>query len=625
MTKSDALTNDKYKQAEALLRSNRLREARELYQEICSLNKENADLWLVLGSLNGRLGDATAAEACMRNAIALRPNWAIAHFNLGISLRDQRRLAEATEAFRTAIQLKPDYADAHNAIGYVLAVQGQGPAAEQHFRRAVALNPRFADAHNNLGNVLRAQSRNDEAIASYRNAVEAQPDHIDAMLNLASLLGKMIRIEEAIEWDRRILALRPDFAEAHYHLGNSLLGVDKLEEAVECFRTAQRIKPDFTEAIGAEAQTLQKLGRYDESCEHILPALERGVKSADIVVALAAVAKRLGRREETMALAEEMLRQDKLSDDEKRQLHFVAGKLDDELERYQEAFEHFHRANALYRERFSREAHGKMVDDTIALFQPYRMRNMPKAKITSDRPVFIVGMPRSGTSLVEQILASHPRIFGAGELNDINQYANGMQARLGAVTPYPACLGWVTQTVLDSLAQQYLDRLLTMEKTAARVTDKMPHNFLHLGMIAMLFPSARIIHTMRDPMDTCLSIYFQQFNELHPYAHNLSDLGYYYRSYEKLMTHWRSVLDLPLLEVRYEELVADPDTWIPRLVEFCGVEWDERCLQFHKTKRAVNTPSTEQVREPMYSRSVGRWRHYETQLEPLRIALEQKV
>ncbi|HYA20273.1 MAG TPA: sulfotransferase, partial [Burkholderiales bacterium] len=352
---------------------------------------------------------------------------------------------------------------------------------------------------------------------------------------------------------------------------------------------------------------------------------ERGLKSASIVVALAAVAKGIDRREETTVLAEEMLRQNTSSDDERRQLHFAAGKLYDELERYPEAFEHFRQANASYRGRFVREEHGKMVNDAIALFQPERMRNMPRAKITSDRPVFIVGMPRSGTSLVEQILASHPHIFGAGELNDINQYANGMQARLGAAVPYPACLGWVTQTVLNGLAQQYLDRLLAMDKTAVRVTDKMPHNFLHLGMIAMLFPGARVIHTMRDPMDTCLSIYFQQFNELHPYAHNLSDLGYYYRSYEKLMTHWRSVLDLPLLEVRYEELVAEPRVWIPRLVEFCGVEWNDRCLQFHETKRAVNTPSTEQVREPMYSRSVGRWRHYEAQLDPLKIALEQQV
>lgn len=625
MTESDALTNDRYKQAEALLRSNRLHEARELYRHICSHDKKNADLWLTLGALNGRLGDPTAAETCIRNAIALRPDSAVGHFNLGISLRDQRKFSEATEAFRTAIRFKTDYTDAHNAIGYLLALQGQVPEAEQHFRQAIALNPRFADAYNNIGNVLRVQSRNDEAIASYRKAIEIQPDNIDAMLNLASLLGKMTRIEEAIEWDRRILALRPNFAEAHYHLGNALLGVDRLEEAVECFRNARRIKPDFIEATGAEAQALQKLGKYDESCECILPALERGVKSAAVVVALANVSKRLDRQEETITLIEEMLQQHSLPDNDKQQLHFAAGRLYDEFERYQEAFEHYRRANAMYRARFPREEHDRMVNNTIATFRPDRMRSLPKAQTTSDRPVFIVGMPRSGTSLVEQILASHPHIFGAGELNDINQYANGLQVRLGAAAPYPACLGEMTPAVLNSLAQQYLDGLLALDKTAVRVTDKMPHNFLHLGLIAMLFPGARIIHTMRDPMDTCLSIYFQQFNDLHAYARDLSDLGYYYHSYEKLMQHWRSVLDLPLLEIRYEEVVADPNTWIPRMVEFCGVEWDERCLQFHKTKRAVNTPSTEQVRQPLYSRSVGRWRHYETQLEPLRIALEQKV
>lgn len=625
MPKSNALTTDKYKQAKVLLQANRIREARDLYQEICHLDKENADVWLVLGALNGQLGDPASAELCARKAIALNPNMANAHLNLGISLREQRKITQATEAFRTAIKLKPDYAAAHNAIAHAFAVQRQGSAAEQHFRRAVALNPGFADAHNNLGNILRANSRNDEAIASYRKAVEVQPNHIDAMLNLASLLAMMTRIEESIEWDRKILALRPNFAEAHYHMGNALLGLDRLEEAVECFRSAQRIKPDFTEATGAEAQALQKLGRFDESCECILPALERGKKSAAVIVALAAVAKRVDRREEALALAEEMLQQNGLPDNDRQQLLFAAGKLYDDLEHYQEAFEHYRQANALYRGRFAREEYSRILNDSIVLFRPDRMDRLPKARVVSDRPVFIVGMPRSGTSLVEQILASHPRIFGAGELNDINQYANGMQARLGSAAPYPACLGGITQAVQDNLATQYLDRLLTMDSTAARITDKMPHNFLHLGMIAMLFPGARIVHTMRNPMDTCLSIYFQKFNNLHAYANNLSDLGFYYQTYEKLMTHWRSALDLPMFEIQYENLVTDPDTWIPRLVEFCGVEWDDQCMRFHETQRTVNTPSNEQVRIPMYSRSVERWRHFEKQLEPLRVALAQRV
>jgi len=625
MPKNDVLISDKYNQAKALLQANHLREARDLYHEICLLDKENADSWLILAALNGQLGDPAAAETCAQNVVLLRPERADAYFNLGIALREQHRPADAIKAFRKAIQLKSDYTDAHNAIAYVLAIEGQNSEAEHHFRQAVTLNPSFADAHNNLGNILRAGLRNEEAITSYRKAIEAQPDHVDAMLNLASLLSKMTRIEEAIEWDRRILALRPDFAGAHYHLGNLFLGIDKLNEAVECFRNAQHIKPDFIDATGAEAQALQKLGRFDESYECILPALERGKKSTAVVVALAAVAKRFGRREEALALAEEMLRQSEMSNDDRQQLHFAAGKLYDDLERYQEAFEHYRQANALAHGRFVREEYTRILNDSVALFQPDRMHRLPKAQDVSDRPVFIVGMPRSGTSLVEQILASHPKIFGAGELNYINQYANGMQNRLGAAAPYPACLAGITQTILDDIVKQYLDRLLTMNSAAVRVTDKMPHNFLHLGMIAMLFPGARIIHTIRNPMDTCLSIYFQKFNNLHAYANNLSDLGFYYRAYEKLMAHWRSVLEIPLLEVHYEDLVTDPEIWIPRLVEFCGVEWDEQCMRFHETTRTVNTPSSEQVREPMYSRSVGRWRHYETQPEPLRFTLEQDV
>lgn len=623
MTQGEGSTGEKQAQAEALLRANRLHEARDLYQDVCDLEPDNADLWLRLGAINGQLADPAAAEACIRNALALRPDMAAAHFNLGIALRDQKRPGKAVKAFQAAIEINPDYAEAHNAMGYVLAVRGEIPAAERCFRQAIGLDPRLADAYTNLGNVLRAQSRRDDAVVVYRKALAVQPDNLDALLNLTSLLSTLNRFDEAINYGRRILALRPDFAQAHYHLGNTLIGANRLEEAVECLRSAQRVKPDFIEATGLEAQALQKLGRYEEAAECLLAALDRGVRSAAIIVALAAVAKRLERREQAISLAEDLLAEGKLSDDDKQQLHFAAGKLHDELERYQEAFEHYRRANALYRGRFSRAQLGQVVDASIALFQRHRMSTLPKSRSRSDRPIFIIGMPRSGTSLVEQILASHPSVFGAGELNDINQYANGMQVRLGSALPYPACLGEMPPDLPETLAGQYLDRLRALDPSALRVVDKMPHNFLHLGLIALLFPGARIIHIRRDPMDTCLSIYFQRFNDLHAYAHDLSDLGYYYSAYERLMTHWRSVLELPLLEIRYEDLVAEPHTWIPRLVEFCGLEWDEKCMRFHETRRVVNTPSTEQVREPLYSRSVGRWRHYAEQLEPLRSWLEK--
>jgi len=622
MPDDNELTKKWRSEAQSLLRANRFDDARAFYRQICDAEPEDADAWHVLGSVNGILGDHAAAEKCFRRVIALCPDRSEGHFNIGISLRNQNRTEEAAMAFRAALKHNPDYAEAHNALGYVLTIGGQRPAAEQHFRRAIALNPGLPDPQVNLGNLLRTQNQNEEALACYRRAIEARPDHADAMISLSVLLSKLMRIEEAIEWDRRILALYPDRAEVHYHLGNALLGLNKVEDAVASFHTAWQIRSDFAEAAGAEAQALQKLGRFEESAQCIRAALDRGQRSAALVVALAVVSRRLGQRAETIALAETMLARDKLSGDDARQLHFAAGKLHDELEHYAEAFEHYRQANALHHRRFARDAHDRLVNDSIRFFDPDRIRNMPRSRNHSERPLFIVGMPRSGTSLIEQILASHARIFGGGEMNIINQYANGLQARLGADAPYPSCLGAVTPAALDEMASEYLDRLHVMDQAAVRVTDKMPHNFLHLGMIAMIFPRTRVIHVVRDPMDTCLSIYFQPFNELHAYACDLADIGYYY-AYEKLMAHWRRALDVPIFEIRYEDLVADPDQWIPRLVEFCGVEWDDRCMRFYDTDRAVNTPSYEQVRQPLYARSVGRWRHYEKQLEPLRTALHR--
>ena len=622
MRKNQTSSNEKYNRAWDLLRANQLQEARVLFNELCVLDQQNEGLWLILAGLNGSLGDAITAETCARKAVALSPENADAHFNLGIALREQKKFAQSVASFETAIKFDPNSARNFNALGCVLLMQGHISSAEEKLRQAINIDPRFADAHNNLGNIFRTTHRNDEAIASYRTAVEIQPDHVNYMLNLSTLLSDRGKIEEAIEWDQRILALRPEFAEAHHHLGNLFLGVDRLEEAIECFRRARSIKPDFVEAYGAEAKTLQKLGRYEQSCEFIRTALESGRQSATLIAALAAVSGHLGRREETARLAEEMLRQGGLAAKDKQELHFVAGKLYDEMESYQQAFEHYRQANALYRGRFSRETHSRVIDGSIAFFQPERIQKLPTAERVSDRPVFIVGMPRSGTSLVEQILASHPLFHGMGELNNINNYANEMSARIGSPAPYPDCLGQATQAIIDDLAGQYLDHLLELDRTAVRVTDKMPHNFLHLGMISILFPGARVIHTRRDPMDTCLSIYQQKFNERHAYAHDLSDQGFYYRSYEKLMEHWHKVLDLPVLDVQYEDLVTDPDDWIPRLVEFCEVEWDDRCMQFHESPRPVNTPSSEQARQPIYSSSAGRWHRYEPHLKALKIALD---
>ena len=279
--------------------------------------------------------------------------------------------------------------------------------------------------------------------------------------------------------------------------------------------------------------------------------------------------------------------------------------------------------NGLYRRAaYDPAAFEHLTGPQIDYFTRERVRAMPKATLRSDKPVFIVGMPRSGTSLVEQILASHPAVHGAGELDFIHHIWVGMLGMLGSnFGKYPKCLDNLTTEQVDGMADVYLSPLVAMKPDAVRITDKMPLNFLHLGLIASLFPSARIIHCRRDPMDTCLSCFMTHFNYPQPFQHDLEHLGHFYRLYEKLMGHWKTVIDLPMLEVSYEEVVADPEAQSRRMVEFLGLPWNDDCLKFHQTKRPCATASVMQVRRPVYGSSVGRWRHYEKHLGPLKSAL----
>jgi hypothetical protein len=265
-------------------------------------------------------------------------------------------------------------------------------------------------------------------------------------------------------------------------------------------------------------------------------------------------------------------------------------------------------------------AHQAGVDQLIRTFDAVYFRRVRGFGISSELPLFIVGMPRSGTTLVEQIVASHPQVFGAGELRDVERIALSLAAHLGNDVGYPSCLAKAPAEAVRAMAERHLHRLTALAGGSVRIVDKMPTNYLHLGLIATLFPQARIIHCRRGPLDTCVSCYFSYFRGL-PFAWDLEELGRYHRSYDSLMAHWKAVLPLPVLDVSYEELVDNQEAISRRLMEFCGLDWDERCLAFHETPRPVHTASTMQVRQPIYKSSVGRWRRYEAHLQPLVRAL----
>jgi hypothetical protein len=305
----------------------------------------------------------------------------------------------------------------------------------------------------------------------------------------------------------------------------------------------------------------------------------------------------------------------------REQLHLTLGKLYDRLGDYDKAFEHVQRGNEQRACKFDMNEFVASIQALIDAYSPRFMATAPRSGITSERPVFIVGMPRSGTTLTEQILARHPDVYGAGELSNINRIPSLLGTLLGGNTIYPYNITGLTTEILNTLGRQYLDFLDTLDRSAKRVTDKMPHNFMAMGLIALLFPRARIVHCRRDPRDNCLSIYFQNFSDMHTYSNSLADIGLYYRHYEKLTAHFRRVVDIPILEFQYEELVADQEGMTRKLVEFAGLPWDERCLQFHEADRFVATPSYDQVSRPLYSSSTGRWKRYEKHLGPLLEAL----
>ena len=309
---------------------------------------------------------------------------------------------------------------------------------------------------------------------------------------------------------------------------------------------------------------------------------------------------------------------EKLSNYEQVSLHFGLGRLLDAADRYEEAFAHYRQGNTLKHEVFSPADHARYVDDIIATYNSDFMAKAPRANNDSTRPLFIIGMPRSGTTLVEQILVSHPQVAGGGELTFMNDIVRELPSLLGVSAPYLQSLAALTAEVCDRASRYYLDRIATISSDARYVTDKMPGNFMYLGLIALLFPRARIIHCGRDPLDTCLSCYFQYFPAGHPYAYDLDHLGGYYRQYQRLMQHWRTVIRLPMLEVQYQDLVADQERVSREIIAFCDLPWDERCLRFHETGRVVHTLSYDQVRQPLNQRSVGRWRHYDRFLAPLK-------
>jgi tetratricopeptide (TPR) repeat protein len=563
----------------AMLEAGRHADLEYAAAELLKQYPDNGVLWQLLGA-SRRARDIDALPA-LRRAAELLPLDAAAHNNLANALSSTGRLDEAMASYRRALELRPGFLEAHYNLGHALADSGKLEPAIDSYRRAVEINPGFAGGWRSLGVVLRDLDRLEEAVACYRRALALEPDDAQLHRDLGLALRLQGRTEEAEQSCRRALELDPSSAATVVVLAEAQADLGRFQQAEALYRRATALEPEGPEAWAGLAR-LRPMTPADAGW------LAEAQRIAD---------SGLPPRREVP-------------------LRYAIGKYFDDTQGYAQAFENFHRANELtksYRAPHDRDALRRGIDAVIGQHDPgwlqRRRAAVREADAQSMRPVFIVGMLRSGTSLAEQILASHPQVYGAGELTFWSRAA----ARLRVA-------GESGARELEGLARDYLAQLGALARDAQRVIDKMPGNFQHLGLIHAALPNARIIHMQRDPIDTCLSIYFQHFEATHSYATDLEDLAHAYRQYRRVMRHWRQLLPREvLLEVAYEDLVQQQERWSRRMLEFIGLDWDPRCLQFERTERTVITASKWQVRQKINVASVARWRHYEKCIAPLRV------
>ena len=594
-------------------RAGRLAAAAAGYRQVLSKAPDDPDALHLLGLVALDQGEPARATALIQQAISHAPRYAAAHSSLGNALRAVGRATEAEQCYRRAIELDPKCTSAFNNLGLLLYERGDFDAAVAHCRRAVELAPRLAEAHNNLGNALRGLRRFEAAESALRRAVELEPTAARET-NLANVLADLGRADEAEQGYRAALERNPEFALALHGLGARLLQRGEVTAAVEYFRDAVQRDPGLVNAWHDLGVALRALGRIDAAVEAFRRTLDVDPNHAEAYRDLA-VCGGIAAEGASFAAAAALATDADRPLEQRAAALFALGKTLDDAERYDEAFAAYQAANRNYREhlsaggiRFDSEALRRNVDVAIERHTRSHFAVTATWGNPSESPVFIVGMPRSGTTLVEQILASHSRVFGAGERKEIGAIAIECESALAAGD----------RRFIRRRADRHLAWLANLGGGAARVVDKLPDNVFQLGVIATLFPGARVICCWRDPRDLCLSCYFQRFaGDRLPFSYDLDDCATRFIETSRLAAHWANVLPLRWHDVWYEDVIADLEGESRRLIAFLGLEWESRCLEFHRTSRVVTTASAWQVRQPLYDRSVGRWRNYRRHLAPL--------
>lgn len=648
-------------------RAGRATRAERCYAEALALDDNNADAHHLLGVLALQAGRWDAAAPLIEKAIALNDRMPAFHDHLGVVRRNQGRLEEAEAGHRRALELDPDFASAHNNLastlwqagrsneaaaaarlaigaapgdpqvtlnaGAVLLAGGDFTAAAEAFAATAEAAPQSIEAYEKLGLACYRAGRLEEAEAAFRRAHDLAPERLDPRRWLIEVLLQRERFAQAVQEAGAFAAEHPDDSRVHSLAGVAHWRAGDIDAARAAFERALEIDERCRQAITGLAVIQASLGETEKAAASYRRALEVDPDDTDAYGNLALLGGDRLDAADAARLAD-LLGRRSLADDQRAAAAFTLAHYLRQADEGAAAFDLYRTGNLLRRAHlhrqghvFNAEAHGGFIDARRRVFSRGFFRAREGFGSETDLPVFIVGMPRSGTTLIEQILAAHPKVHGAGELRDIAVMAITRTPEItGGEKRYPECLTDLSPAEALSLAEGHLDRLRSLGGGTSRVIDKMPFNYLHVGLIRLLYPNARIIHCRRDARDIGLSCFTTNFTDVHPWSTDLGELGQYLRAYETLMAHWREVLpDGVMTEVDYETLVTDIEGESRRLIKFLGLRWSAKCLKFHQSKRPVMTASRAQVRQPVYTGAVGRWRAHAAELRPLIDVLEAGV
>jgi len=578
------------------------------------------DAILMLGLIAHQQSEFEVAVERYQQFLRFNPEDAETHCNLGVVLEELGRTELAIEHFSISITHVADNAAAHGHLADVYSKLQRWELAIKAYQQVLAIDASDVVTIIKLGNVFLAAQLWTQAIPHFEQALTIQPDNFLVHKNLGSSLHKLGQWVKAIKCFEQALNLRPDYIDARIELAEVLRQLGRTEEAVIQLEQAIDLKPDDAGAHIGLAETFRDLGQAELAIER----LEQFLSARPTCGAAYYHISMIKPKQALIPAVEKLVSHPNLSKGNAIYCHFALGNLFKHGKLFDQAFSHFLKANTLHRETYSYDPkdNSQTVDKLIEVYCKRFFQNKHGWGSASKLPVFILGVPRSGTTLVEQILSSHALVHGAGELGAIPAVHVSIALQLKYANPPPECMSLIDRTMAEEYSARYLQELALHSPTATRITDKMTENFLRIGFIKTLFPKARIIHCQRNPLDNCISLFFHYFMGL-KCSFELTELGQYYLDYQRLMSHWQDLFPGEIFTVQYEELVMNQERVSKQLIDYLGLEWDEKCIDFHTNERVVMTPSNIQVRQPIYKDSMNRWKHYEKHLQPLIAMLQQ--